>query len=150
MASLRNRWLLFFGISAALLAVQSVAYPALTPPPRAASLPQPSYELSNFRIQYPYVDPRDEYVEPSVDRRTQAAVSYDSVWAGDSFPGLADCVIVLYGEAGQLVGRMEFELKNYSPRAPGGNAFWPMIEVSGRPVSAGGSCEDSIHPEDGL
>lgn len=145
MTSLRNRWLLFFGASAALLAVQGVAYPALTPAPRPAP-PQASYELSDFRIQYPYVDPRDEHAERPVDRSNQAAVSHDAAWAGDTFPGTADCVIVLYGSRGQIVGRMEFELKSYSRRAPGGDAFWPQIVVSERPVSADGSCADSVHP----
>jgi hypothetical protein len=145
MTSLRNSWLLFFGVSAALLALQAVAYPALTPPPRSVPL-QASYELSNFRIQYPYVDPRDEYAETPVDRSNQAAVAYDAAWASDSFPGTAECVLVLYGGRGQVVGRVEFELKSYSRRAPGGDAFWPMIAVSERPVSADGSSADSVPP----
>lgn len=143
--ALHNRWLLFFGASAALLAAQWVAYPAPTPP-RPPGPPQPSYELSNFKIQYPYADPRDEYAEKPVDRSNQAAVSYDTSWSGDAFPGAADCVIVLFGNRDQVVGRAELEMKSYSPRAPGGNAYWPKIEVSERPVSAGGSCADSVHP----
>lgn len=145
MTSPRSSWLLFFGVSAALLAIQAVAYPALTPRPRPVP-PQPSYELSNFRIQYPYVDPRDEYSETPVDRSNQAAVAYDSVWASDTFPGTAECVVVLYGGKGQVVGRAEFELKNYSRRTPGGRAFWPPTTVTGRPVSADGSCADSVPP----
>lgn len=148
-ASLRARWLLFLAISAGLLAIQWALYP--DPPSASAPRPPgPSYELSNFKIQYPYVDPRDEYAERPVDRSGQAAVSYDSEWAGDGFPGTAECVIVLYGKKGQKVGRVEFSLKSYSRRAPGGNAFWPQIAVSGRPVSAGGSCADSVYPAEGV
>lgn len=150
MASLRSRWLLFFGISAVLLAAQSVAYPALTAPPPPASPPQPSYKLSIFEIQYPYVDPRDEYVRPSVDRRTQAALSYSAAWLSDSFPGKAQCQIVLYGAGAEVVGRYRFELISYSPEALKGEGFGPPVRVSARPVAASGSCKDSIHPADNL
>lgn len=123
------------------------AYPAPTasPPPDP---PQPSYELSNFKIQYPYVDPRDVYVEPSVDRRTQAAVSYSAAWLSDSYPGTANCQIVLYGAGAEVVGRYSFELISYSPEALEGEGFGPPVRVKGRPVAASGSCADSIPPED--
>lgn len=105
----------------------------------------PSYELFDFEIQYPYVDPRDEYVDEPVVRSTTAGVSYAGRWAGSSYPGKANCEIILYGATGDVVGRVDFAITSGTPEAPPTN-FWPQIEVSAPPVSATGSCANSAYP----
>ncbi len=93
-----------------------------------------TYLLSDFAVEYPYVplDPR-EAPDP-----TRAGVSFMAVWSGDSFPGEALCAVTLRGEAGEVVGSMEFPASFASePATP----MFP-VEVSGRPVAAEGSCEE--------
>lgn len=105
----------------------------------------PSYELLDFEIQYPYVDPRDQYADEPVDRSNLAGVSYASRWAGSSYPGMAKCEIVLRGGTGDVVGHVDFEVTSGMPQTPPTD-FWPQIEVSAPPLSATGSCANSVYP----
>ena len=105
----------------------------------------PSYELFNLKIQYPYVNPRDIYTDEVEARTNEAGVSYASRWAGSTYPGTANCEIVLYDGDGDIVGRAEFGLSSGSPQYPPTD-FWPQVEVTAPPVSATGSCANSVYP----
>lgn len=140
-----KRWstlvLLLFGVLVGTALTDLASQPDVVEAADAA----PSYELFDFEIQYPYVDPRDQYADEPVDRSNLAGVSYASRWAGSTYPGMAKCQIVLRGGTGDVVGRVDFEVTSGMPQTPPTD-FWPQIEVSAPPLSASGSCANSVYP----
>lgn len=100
---------------------------------------QPSYELTDIQLEYPYRDPRDATLDP-----TRAGVSYVSSWAGASYPGLADCNITLHGADGTEVGRYSFGLSSGTPTDPP-LPFQP-VDVNAPPSSAEGACQPTVYP----
>lgn len=101
-----------------------------------------TYILSEFKIEYPYVDPRSD-LEPQAD---QAIVYYKSYWSGSRFPGLVKCQISVQDAAGTTVGRIVFDLSSASRELPERVASAP-IDVTAPPASAEGGCEAGDYPE---
>jgi hypothetical protein len=94
-----------------------------------------TYALSAFRIVFPYDSARSD-VSPSHDA---AAVTFTTRWPDTGFPGGAKCRLSLSGSGGEEVGTLHFQLISGTD----GTTSRPMlVPVSGRPISAEGSCQD--------
>lgn len=94
-----------------------------------------TYGLSDFKVAYPYDDPRPG--EPD-DR---AAVTFDSHWLTGEFPGAANCHVSLQAADGAEVGALDFELLSGTDGATSGNL---LVDVKGTPATAMGSCAGGI------
>jgi hypothetical protein len=106
----------------------------------AAGPGENTYELSDFIVTYPYVDPFSHEVFLS-----KAEVSYDLRWRGRGFPGKAQCMITLYSATGEKVGEDPTEIISLKRAA---NDVQPQqVDVSGVPVSASGACGAAVYPE---
>ena len=99
-----------------------------------------SYSLSEFRITYPYDDPRED-VLPS---RVQASVSFVATWPAQGFPGASNCHMSLIGPTDEEVGALDFELTS----ATDGSRNAPLVvSVEAEPTSAMGTCSGSTPSE---
>jgi hypothetical protein len=101
-----------------------------------------TYELSDFRIEYPY-GPRSG-VGPD---DSLAAVSYVVSWRNGVYPGPVDCWLVLRGATGDVVGTLGLEVDSGTD---GRRVASPgiLVPVSDTPVSAEGTCEEGTPPSD--
>lgn len=100
-----------------------------------ASQGSDTYLLSDFEIQYPYTDPRDQVPDAS-----KAVVRYRSSWSNDRYPGLVGCQLTLMDASGNVVGSHTFDLSSATDVLPEPVSSEP-INVSGPPASAEGFCE---------
>lgn len=126
---------LLIGVSLANFAVRGRA-PLLVGSAGAATTGE-TYVLSGFKVEYPYVP-----LDPTADSDpTRAGLSFTAVWSGASFPGEALCTVTLINGAGDTVGSVEFPASFASePAMP----VFP-VEVSDRPASAEGTCDDGTY-----
>jgi hypothetical protein len=101
----------------------------------AAIANQPTYVLSEFAVEHPYDDPRDE-VPPSGEL---ASISFVADWPNGQFPGTADCQLSLFASDGSPVGTLAFDLVmgTNGARAPS-----MVVPVSAAPSRAEASCTD--------
>jgi hypothetical protein len=101
-------------------------------PVRPAEANEATYELSNLRVQYPYVAP-----DGTVDR-SQAGITYDLTWRSPTYPGTADCELRALDSTGNVLGFATFEFRNLVPTSLD-QAPLP-VPVAGAPTAAEGVC----------
>lgn len=108
-----------------------------TPGPKVvkASEDSDTYLLSDFEIEYPYTDPREQ-----VPDSNEAVVWYRSTWSNGRYPGMVPCQLTLKDASGSVVGTHTFELSSATDVLPELVSSEP-IKVSGPPVTAEGFCE---------
>lgn len=99
-------------------------------PPSAVG--EPTYELSDFSITYPSVDP----LTGKKDSET-AEIGYRTAWDGSVFPGSADCLLTVQDSKGRVIGEQPVEIEALMPSAVVASVD---VSVEGVPASASGSC----------
>ncbi|MBK5228931.1 MAG: hypothetical protein JJE05_10525 [Actinobacteria bacterium] len=98
---------------------------------------QASYQLSNFRIEHPYVR-AGEWTTPTTE---VAAVYFDIQFTTGDFPGPTECALELYDKDGAVVGSATTVLNVLDPAESNRNGGVPVaIETSGTPTAAQGHC----------
>lgn len=93
---------------------------------------QPSYHLEEMTVEYPYI------AEDGAANGSTASVSYSVRWTSESYPGPAECNIVLYDAIGNVVGEQAVEVST-ATAASRRREDMP-VAVSGVPVRAEGGC----------
>lgn len=107
--------------------------------PVEAGQTHPTYNIYDIEIEYPYVDPRSGVADPQ-----RAGVSHLSSWATATYPGEAECEIVLQDAAGNTAGRLPFGLSSGTAE-PSRSSLAP-VQVSSPPTSGVGKCAESVYP----
>jgi hypothetical protein len=129
------RWLPISRTTFVIGALVGITAAATIPLAIGAIANEPTYVLSEFAIEHPYDDPRDE-VQPTVGL---AAVSFVAHWPEGQFPGAADCELSLFASDGSSVGTLEFELVMGTD---GARAPSMVLPVSAPPSRSAASCTD--------
>ena len=106
-----------------------------------ASQDSDTYLLSDFEIQYPYANPRDQVPDAG-----KAVVRYRSSWSSGRYPGLVGCQLTLKDASGNVVGSHIFDLSSATDVLPEPVSSEP-INVSGPPASAEGLCEGASYSD---
>lgn len=128
-------------VLATVALVGSVAI-AVSAQDRVPEPPQPgapSYELTAFELQYPFLK---EGPDGRVDELTDAAgVAFTSTWTTTYYPGEASCIVEILDAAGEVVGQREFGLDTEVPTA----SFAPRMPVAviGSPARPRGYCGEA-------
>jgi hypothetical protein len=99
-----------------------------------------TYVLSDFQVIHPYVPtpPGETPNDVSNGDQTRAGVGFTAAWSGSRYPGEVMCNVDLTDGSGAVVGSAQF-LGSYD--TPMAVAPYLPVPVSGKPVSASGSCE---------
>lgn len=129
------RWLRISRTTFFMGALVGITAAATIPLAIGAIANEPTYALSEFAIEHPYDDPRDE-VPPTAQL---AAVSFVARWPEGQFSGTADCELSLFAADGSSVGVLAFDLVmgTDGERAPA-----MVLPVSAPPSRAEASCTD--------
>ena len=93
---------------------------------------QATHLLSDFEIEYPYVDPAGN-IDPAA-----VGVSYTSEWATDLNPGTTTCEMQAIAPDGAIAGEATFYLANNVDDPTRHDAV--DVPVTAKPVSAQGYC----------
>lgn len=99
---------------------------------------QPTYLLSDFQIQYPYVDVNSNHLGDEEDP-SRVGVQFVTEWAGGEYPGVAICEVRALNEAGNVIGSVVADVESLVPI--GGPEGWTPIAVSEAPSSLASTCE---------
>ena len=103
----------------------------------AAEPEERTYWLSDFELQYPFLDenavPGDSVRDPS-----RVGVRYDTAWSHDAYPGVALCRFDVLDAQGAPVGSLTGDVHSMVPLAEGQG--WMPIAVSGQPASVEAVC----------
>jgi hypothetical protein len=99
---------------------------------------QPTYLLSDFQLQYPYIDVTSNHLGDEEDP-SRVGVRFRSEWAGGEYPGVAVCEIQALNEDGNIVGSVVADVESLVPSAA--PAGWTPIAVSEEPTSFASTCE---------
>ena len=118
---------------------------------------EPTYELYDFKIRYPWAPIDDARLSPGQTRteycaasewkcghrREQAGFSYGRTrWTTNQFPGTVNCWVKLYSAKGDVVGERElWGATSLGPTAKVNHKPVFEVRVMGRPVSAKTECE---------
>lgn len=94
----------------------------------------PTYALSDFKITYPYDDPRPD-IPPN---ETVASVRFVSHWPTSGYPGYANCTMTLVSGTGDTVASFDFAEISGTDDVVSGPL---MVPVTGAPASGTGTCK---------
>lgn len=120
------------GATAGLVWMGSVgAEPSFDP---AAPGEQP-YVVDNISVVYP--PPDGDYVD----------VSFDYAWAGETYPGPAECQLLLIDAGGEVVGVVDIELDSLEAAAAAHLGRVADIQAAGDPEEASVRCASARAPD---
>ena len=94
----------------------------------------PTYTLSDFKIEYPWDDPRPE-IPPD---KSMAAVGFAAQWPKTGYPGYADCTLILVDSSGSQVASFDFTEMSGSD---GVGADQLLVPVNGAPSNGTATCK---------
>lgn len=122
------------GVVLALLLGMVVASLGRGPSPAKAE--GVSYVLTDFEIQYPYVEQESE-----TSSKDEAGVRFTVSWAGGAYPGEATCEIALLASDGSVVGSKSLIIDAGSPsNLMSSSSLYRPIQVTGEPERAESTC----------
>ncbi len=107
---------------------------------RAAKPGEPTYVLTGLTVEFPYTAP-DGVVDES-----EAGVRYDIAWSTPTYPGRAECELLVLDDDGSVVGSSRYEFMNLVPQVAGDGPL--PVPISGVPASVEAACAAAT-PESG-
>lgn len=112
----------------------------------AAQSGEPTYVLSDFDVQYPYID-RTPKVLGGIEDIGRAGVRYTTSWAGRDYPGVATCRVEAHDSSGNLMGSFVGDVESLVPVAKG--EAWTPLEATEMPSTITAECEAGRLPGPG-
>lgn len=112
---------------------------------RPAGPGEATYQLSSFRITYPYVE--QSAAGDVAEDRSRAGVTFDVSWSSSEYPGEATCLISLRDGQGSIVGEATVNLDSLQPTVAMRSQV--PVPVTAPPASAAGECEAGYYPKEG-